>query len=88
MDPFEGTEAEFNEDFGTSAPSDAELLELLALARASGNVPLRRLVHCYRTLRGVTADVVSVIEKRDGAVAIDANPMLGLAKSLTRAVRE
>ena len=85
MDPFESSEAEFDEDFGAPAPSDAELAELLAQARATGNVPLRRLIYCYRGLRRVTADVVATLEERDGPAIFRSVPLLDLAKFLTRA---
>ena len=84
MDPFDGTQEEFDEDFGAAAPSEAELLELLAQARATGNVPLRRLVFCYRALRRVTADSITYLEERDGSQAVDAVAPLSLAKFYSR----
>ena len=88
MDPFDSSQEEFDEDFGAPAPSDQELLVLLSQARESGNVPLRRLVYCYRTLRRVTSDLVNGIEERDGPAAAQSLPLFGLAKFLVRRERD
>ena len=87
MDAFDSTQEEFDEDFGAPAPSDAELLELLGLARSSANVPLRRLVYCYRTLRRVGADVVTDVVEEYGRDAVDRSAPLQLLEFFTRATR-
>lgn len=84
MDPFESTDEEFYSDFGAPAPSDEELLMLLAQSRATGNEPLRRLLKCYRVLRRITSDSIAYLEARNGAQAIEAVQVLSLAKFLSR----
>jgi hypothetical protein len=63
--------------------SDAELREVAARVRASGDPLLRRLLTSYVTLRSVTADVVAFVAAREGGAAVAGTPLLLRARSLT-----
>jgi hypothetical protein len=67
-----------------SGLSDAELRALLAQARSTGDVPLRRLLASYLTLRRLAADVVELIEAREGAVTVVRTPLFSRLKHLAR----
>ena len=67
-----------------AALSDAELRRLLAEARATGNESLRRLLASYLTLRRLAADVVALIETREGGQTIVRTPLFGRLKELSR----
>ena len=78
------------EDFApddASGVSDAELRGLLAEARASGNEPLRRLLASYITLRSLSAEMITLIAAREGAVTIVRTPLFSRLKRLTRRTR-
>jgi hypothetical protein len=75
------------EDFApddAAGVSDAELRALLAEARASGNEPLRRLLASYITLRRLSAEMITLIEAREGAATITRTPLFSRLKHLTR----
>lgn len=67
-----------------SGLSDAELRRLLARARETGDEPLRRLLVSYLTLRRLAADVVELIETREGAATVVRTPLFSRLKHLTR----
>jgi hypothetical protein len=67
--------------------ADAELKSLLEQARKTGDELLRRLVTDYITLRRVTADVIVLIESREGGAAVAGTPLLRRARALTHARR-
>ena len=78
------------EDFApddASGVSDAELRALLADARASDNEPLRRLLASYITLRRLSAEVITLIEAREGGAIVVRNPLFSRLKHLTRRTR-
>ena len=64
--------------------SDAELRALLAQARASGDDPLRRLLASYITLRRMSAEMLTLIEAREGAVTVVRTPLFMRLRHLTR----
>ena len=66
------------------ALSDEELRRLLAQARATGDEPLRRLLASYITLRRLAAEMLTLIEAREGAVIIVRTPLFSRLKHLTR----
>jgi len=75
-------------DPGTAANADApltddELRELLLQARARDDRPVLRLVTSYVTLRRVTADVIAVLEAREGGAAVARSPLLLRARALS-----
>jgi hypothetical protein len=75
------------EDFApddASGVSDAELRALLAEARASGNEPLRRLLASHITLRRLSAEMIALIEAREGAATVVRTPLFSRLKRLTR----
>ena len=64
--------------------SDAELRRLLAQAREAGDEPLRRLLASYITLRRLAAEMLTLIEAREGGVVIVRTPLFRRLKQLTR----
>lgn len=64
--------------------SDAELRQLLEHARSSANEPLRRLLASYITLRRLSAEMLTLIEVREGGVAIARTPLFQRLRHLTR----
>ena len=66
------------------ALSDEELRRLLARARETGDEPLRRLLASYITLRRLAAEMLALIEAREGAVTIVRTPLFSRLKHLTR----
>ena len=64
--------------------SDAELRALLARARESGDEPLRRLLASYLTLRRMAAEMVTLIEAREGAATVVRTPLFSRLRELTR----
>jgi hypothetical protein len=81
------TAARRDDPTGDTRPTDAELRTLLARARASDDTLLRRVVLSYVTLRRVTADVIGLIEGREGGAAVAGTPLLRLARGLADAPR-
>ena len=67
--------------------TEAELRELGVRARATDDVLVRRLLSSYLTLRRVTADVVALVEARDGGSAVASQPALLRARQLADAPR-
>jgi hypothetical protein len=67
-----------------SGVSDAELRGLHAEARATGNEPLRRLLASYITLRRMSAEMLTLIAAREGAVTVVKTPLFSRLKHLTR----
>ena len=75
------------EDFApddAAGVSHAELRALLAEARASGNEPLRSLLASYITLRRLSAEMITLIEAREGAASVARTPLFSRLKRLTR----
>ncbi len=66
------------------ALSDAELRALLARARETGDDALRRLLASYLTLRRLAAEMVTLIETREGAATIVRTPLFSRLRELTR----
>lgn len=64
-------------------PTDVELRELLAQARAHDDPRLARLVTSYLMLRRVTADVIAGIEARDGGATVAKSALLLRARQLS-----
>ena len=64
--------------------SDAELRALLARARDGGDEALRRLVTSYVTLRRLSADMLQLIEAREGAQTVVRTPIFLRLRELTR----
>ena len=62
---------------------DGELRALLARARAQDDPGLVRLIVSYITLRRVMADVIALIEARDGGAAVARTPLLLRARELS-----
>ena len=71
-----------SEDEGPLA--DAGLRALRDRARETGDEELRRLVASYLTLRRLAAEVVTLIETREGAATIVRTPIFGRLRDLTR----
>ena len=67
-----------------SGLSDAEVRELAARARATGDEPLRRLVASYLTLRRVAAETVTFIEAREGAQTVVRTTVFRRLRQLAR----
>ena len=75
------------EDFApddASGVSDTELRQLLVEARASGNDPLRRLLASYISLRRLSAEMITLVAAREGAMTIVKTPLFSRLKQLTR----
>ena len=68
----------------TAGMSDGELRRLLAQARETGDEPLRRLLASYLTLRRLAAEMVTLIEAREGAVTVVRTPLFSRLKELSR----
>lgn len=68
----------------TTGVSDAELRRLLEQARASSDEPLRRLIASYITLRRISAEMLTLIEAREGAITIKRTPVFQRLRELTR----
>ena len=68
--------------------SDAELRALLAQAKATGDEPLRRLLASYLTLRRISAEMLTLIEAREGAQTVTRSPLFSRLKHLTRRAAE
>jgi hypothetical protein len=67
-----------------SGLTDAELKALLADARANGNEPLRRLIASYITLRTLSAEMLTLVEAREGAITVVQTPLFLRLRHLTR----
>jgi hypothetical protein len=87
LDDQAATAARRDDPTGDTMPTDAELRTLLARARASDDTLLRRVVLSYVTLRRVTADVIGLIEGREGGAAVAGTPLLRRARGLADAPR-
>jgi hypothetical protein len=87
LDDQAATAARREDPTGDTTPTDAELRTLLARARASDDTLLRRVVLSYVTLRRVTADVIGLIEGREGGAAVAGTPLLRRARGLADAPR-
>ena len=67
-----------------SGMSDDELRALLVQARAAGDEPLRRLLASYITLRRLSAEMLTLIEAREGAIVVVRTPLFQRIRHLTR----
>ena len=67
-----------------SGMSDDELRALLVQARAAGDEPLRRLLASYITLRRLSAEMLTLIEAREGAIVVVRTPLFQRMRHLTR----
>ena len=64
--------------------SDDELRALRDRARDTGDESLRRLVASYLTLRRVAAEMVTLVETREGAATVVRTPLFMRLRDLTR----
>jgi hypothetical protein len=71
-------------DADEGALTDAELRALLARARATGDDPLRRLLTSHLTLRRLAAEMITLIEAREGAATVVRTPLFARLRELTR----
>ena len=76
-------DTEFPSD-DASGLSDDELRRLLAQAKASGDESLRRLIASYITLRRLSAEMLTLVEAREGAIAVTSTPLFSRLRHLTR----
>ena len=86
-DPIDPSPDEFAGDFApddASGLSDAELRELARRASDAGDEPLRRLVASYITLRRLSAEMLTLVAAREGAVTILRTPLFRRLEHLTR----
>ena len=77
------SETDFPAD-DASGLSDEELRALLAQAKAREDEPLRRLLASYITLRRLSAEMLTLIEAREGAVTVIRTPLFARLRHLTR----
>lgn len=75
-------EDEFDEDFGAPVPDAAELDRMLAEARATGDVRLRRLIKHHQTLKYIAEFLLLRVEET-GDLPQD-NQALKLARFIIR----
>ena len=71
-----------SEDEGALA--DDELRALRDRARDTGDESLRRLVASYLTLRRLAAEMVTLVETREGAATVVRTPLFMRLRDLTR----
>ena len=64
--------------------SDDELRALRDRARETGDQALRRLVASYLTLRRLSAEMVTLVEAREGAATVVRTPVFSRLRDLTR----
>ena len=64
--------------------SDAELRALLAQAKATNDERLRALLASYLTLRRLSAEMITLIEAREGAQTVTRSSLFSRLKHLTR----
>ena len=64
--------------------SDAELRALLAQAKATDDEPLRRMLASYLVLRKLSAEMIVLIEAREGAQTVTRSSLFSRLKHLTR----
>ena len=64
--------------------TDEELRALLAQAKAAGDERLRRLLASYITLRRLSAEMLTLIEAREGAIVVVRTPLFARLRHLTR----
>lgn len=67
-----------------SGLSDAELRRLLEQAKGSNDEALRRLLASYITLRRLSAEMLTLIESREGGVTIKRTPLFQRLRHLTQ----
>ena len=71
-----------------SGLSDAELRALLARAKETHDEPLRRLIASYLILRRLAADMITLIEAREGSITVVRTPLFSRIKHIVRRSRE
>ena len=64
--------------------TDAELRALLARARETGDDALRRLLASHLVLRRLSAEMITLIEAREGAQTVVRTPLFLRLRELTR----
>lgn len=64
--------------------SDTDLRRLLEQAKATNDDALRRLLASYITLRRMSAEMLTLIESREGAVTIKRTPIFQRLRHLTQ----
>lgn len=75
---------EFLDDFGGPPLDDAAIAALLARARATDDVDLRRLVKQFQAVRSAASWLLQHIEQAEGARAIEENFQLKIARLFVR----
>ena len=66
----ETSDDDFYENFGASPPADSEIEEMIARARDTGDVPLRRALKYHLALRHVAATLLERVEESDSFLNI------------------
>ena len=64
--------------------SDAELRALLAQAKLTNDEPLRHLIASYLVLRRLSAEMITLIEAREGAQTVTRSSLFSRLKHVTR----
>ena len=64
--------------------SDAEIRALLAQAKATNDERLRQLLASYLVLRRLSAEMITLIEAREGAQTVTRSSLFSRLKHLTR----
>jgi hypothetical protein len=70
-----------------SGLTDDELRALRDRARETGDEQLRRLVASYLTLRRLAAEMVALIEAREGAATVVRTPLFARLREITQRPR-
>jgi len=78
----EDTEEEWLEDFGAPSLTESQIDALLANARETQNVDLRRLVKEFRAVRAAAEWLLLHVEDNEGRDVIESNDVLKLARFL------
>jgi hypothetical protein len=64
--------------------TDDELRALLACARETGDEPLRRLLASHLAIRRLAAEMLTLIEAREGAATVVRTPLFLRLRELTQ----
>ena len=76
------TDEEWAEDFGATPPSDAEVDEMIARARARGDIPLRQTLKYHLALRYISEQLLRSVENRETLAPTDA--LMKLSRFIVR----
>ena len=64
--------------------SDADLRALMAQAKLTNDEPLRHLIASYLVLRRLSAEMITLIEAREGAQTVTRSSLFSRLKHVTR----